>query len=658
MMLLGKKEGKEVDKKIVDTIRGLGIDIINSAKSGHPGIVLGAAPILTTIYANHLKFNASDDKWVNRDRFVMSAGHGSALLYATLFSAGFDISLDDLKAFRKLDSITPGHPEYGVTKGVDVSTGPLGQGIATSVGIAIAEAHLKDYFGKNIINHYTYVLCGDGDLMEGISYEATSLAGKLNLNKLIVLYDSNDITLDGKLETSFKENIKERFNSINWNYILVSDGEDTASISAAIDKAKNSDKPTIIEVKTTIGKYSKNEGTSEVHGSPLDEEDIKAIKEKLELRDIPFGASSEIIDSFKELINVRQNKAYEKWQKDVNKLDETKKQELENLNNFKEKIKVKDIFYEMPSDRLDSTRVASGKIINSIAEHYKFLIGGSADTSKSTNTRIKNTENFSSNEPSGRNINFGVREHAMGAIANGLALGGLTPFVSTFLPFFDYLKPALRLSALMDLPVIYVFTHDSISVGEDGPTHQAIEQLISLRSVPNLDVYRPGDANEVVGTYNAILETRKPSAVILGRNKVQIQETTSSKEVIKGGYIVKHEQGDLAAVIISTGEELELAIELYDRLLSNGIKVRIVSMPSIERFEEQKEDYKELILPKNVKTFVIEASSSYSWHKYVESKEYLFTIDEFGASGKREDVMKKYGFTVEAIEKKIENMLK
>ncbi len=657
-MLLGKKEDNSIDKKIVDTIRGLGIDIIDYAKSGHPGIALGAAPIIATVYGNQLKFNVNDEKWINRDRFIMSAGHGSALLYSTLFAAGFNITMDDLKSFRKLDSITPGHPEYGITPGVDMSTGPLGQGIASAVGIAIGEAYLRDYFGKDIINYYTYVLCGDGDLMEGISYEATSLAGKLGLDKLIVLYDSNDITLDGRLDSSFKEDMKMRFNSINWNYILVENGEDTNAIDMAIEKAKVSDKPTLIEIKTVIGKYSRNEGTNTVHGAPLETEDIIDIKNKLGLRDIPFGVSNDSIEAFRELINERYDNSYEVWKKKVDNLNEEKKKDLESLLNNKLPIKLKDIYYELPEDGMDSTRVASGKIINSIAEKYNFLIGGSADTSKSTNARIKNTKDFSSEEPSGRNINFGIREHAMGAIANGLALTGLTPFVSTFLPFFDYLKPAVRMSALMNLPVIYVFTHDSISVGEDGPTHEAIEQLVSLRSIPNLDVYRPADSNEVVGTYKTIFETRKPSAVILGRNKVIIQDTTSSKEVTHGAYIVKQEQGKLSGIIIATGEEMEIAIELYDRLLSKGIKLRIVSMPSIERFEQEDVEYRKSILPLNAKTFVIEASSSYSWHKYVDEQSHLFTIDKFGASGNREAVLKKYGFDVDTIEKKLEEILK
>lgn len=656
--VLEKKEEPNDLKKIVDNIRVLGIDMINESKSGHPGIVLGAAPIISTLYANHIKVDVKNDKWINRDRFVMSAGHGSALLYSTLFMAGYDIPFEELKKFRQLDSITPGHPEYGITKGVDVSTGPLGEGLATSVGMAISECYLRQHFGKDIINYYTYVLCGDGDLMEGISYEACSLAGLLELNKLIVLYDSNNVTLDGALKTSFNENIKTRFESMNWNYILVSDGENTDSIDDAITKAKSSQsKPTLIEIKTTIGKYSKNEGTSTVHGSPLDEEDIIAIKNKLGLREVPFAISLDAQTLLQEKITSRNSKFIEDWNSKYNSLEKEELKELDSLINNKKPIKLKDIYYSFPDDGKDATRNVSGKIINSIANTYPFLIGGSADVSKSTTARINNTLDFSSNTPGGRNINFGIRENAMAAIANGMALSNLTPFVSTFFSFSDYLKPGLRMSALMDLPVIYVFTHDSISVGEDGPTHQPVEQLVALRSVPNFDTYRPADANEVIGAYKAILELRKPAAIVLGRNKVAIQESTSSSEVIKGAYIVKKELKKLEAIIITSGEELELAMKIYDNLLEKGYGIRLVSMPSMSRFEANDVEYKEEILPKGAKTFVIEASSSMSWYKYVQDDNYLFTINSFGASGKKDDVFKKYGLTVENIQPKIEKIL-
>lgn len=658
--MASKKEEDTNLKKIIDNIRVLGIDMINEAKSGHPGIVLGAAPIIATLYANHMKIDIENDKWVDRDRFVMSSGHGSALLYATLFMAGFDIPFDEIKKFRTLDSLTPGHPEYGVTKGVDVTTGPLGEGFATSVGMAISECYLRQYFGKDVINHYTYVLCGDGDLMEGVSYEASSIAGNLGLNKLIVFYDSNNVTLDGALKTTFDENIKERFESMNWNYILVSDSEDLESINEAIEKAKSdtNDKPTLIEIKTTIGKYSKNQGTSLVHGSPLDEEDIVSIKTTLGLREVPFAISLEAKDAMRERICERNKDCIAAWNENILSMDENLRRDFDLYMNNKLPIKISNINYVYPMDGKDSTRNVSGKVINSVAETYPFLLGGSADVSKSTMARINNTLDFSASTPNGRNINFGVRENAMASIANGMALSNITPFVSTFFAFSDFLKPGIRLSALMDLPVIYVFSHDSISVGEDGPTHEPVEQLAALRCMPNFDVYRPADANETIGAYKAILELRKPAAIVLGRNKVTIDENTSSSDVIKGAYIVRKEKKDLEAVIISSGEEVELAIKVYDALLEKGYSVRVVSMPSMSRFEKNEESYKREILPASVKTFVIEASSSLSWYKYVKNDDYLFTIDTFGASGKREDVLRKYGFTANKITRDIEKLLK
>ena len=658
--MASKKEEDTNLKKIIDNIRVLGIDMINEAKSGHPGIVLGAAPIIATLYANHMKIDIENDKWVDRDRFVMSSGHGSALLYATLFMAGFDIPFDEIKKFRTLDSLTPGHPEYGVTKGVDVTTGPLGEGFATSVGMAISECYLRQYFGKDIINHYTYVLCGDGDLMEGVSYEASSIAGNLGLNKLIVFYDSNNVTLDGALKTSFDENIKERFESMNWNYILVSDSEDLDSINEAIEKAKSdtNDKPTLIEIKTTIGKYSKNQGTSLVHGSPLDEDDIVSIKNTLGLREVPFAISLEAKDAMRERICERNKDCITAWNEKILSMDENLRRDFDLYMNNKLPVKISNINYVYPTDGKDSTRNVSGKIINSVAETYPFLLGGSADVSKSTMARINNTLDFSASTPNGRNINFGVRENALASIANGMALSNITPFVSTFFAFSDFLKPGIRLSALMDLPVIYVFSHDSISVGEDGPTHEPVEQLAALRCMPNFDVYRPADANETIGAYKAVLELRKPAAIVLGRNKVTIDENTSSSDVIKGAYIVRKEKKDLEAVIISSGEEVELAIKVYDALLEKGYSVRVVSMPSMSRFEKNEESYKREILPASVKTFVIEASSSLSWYKYVKNDDYLFTIDTFGASGKRDDILRKYGFTVNKITKDIEKLLK
>lgn len=648
-MLIKKKDVNPLDKKVVDNIRGLGIDMISEAGSGHPGIVLGAAPIIATLYQNHLKIDTNNPNWINRDRFVMSAGHGSALLYATLHMAGYNITLDDLKKFRKLDSITPGHPEL-ITPGVDCATGPLGQGIANAVGMAIGEKYLSSLLKDGVIDFNTYALCGDGDLMEGISYEALSLAGKLKLNKLILLYDSNGISLDGDTTTTFTDNIKLRFESIGWNVITVSDPEDLTLVNDAFIKAKTSDLPTIIEFKTTIGKYSRLEGTKAVHGSILDGEDVKEIKEKLELRDIPFQISSEASTYFSENISTRCNAEIEEWMGRISSLSEEDKEILNELDNSKKSVKLKDLYYDIPEDNREATRVTSGKILNAIAKSYKLLIGGSADVASSTYAKLNDYED--------RTINFGVREHAMGGIANGLALVGLTPFVSTFLSFSDYLKPAIRMSAMMNLPVIYVFTHDSITVGEDGPTHQPVEQLISLRSIPNLNVYRPIDANEVLGSYKSIFDTREPSVIVLSRNKVNILDSTKVGEVKNGAYILKEELKRLDAILISSGEDAELTLEVANLLTEKGIDTRVVSMPSIERFKKMGKEYIDNILPDKSKTFVIEASSPYSWYQFVSDESHLFTMNTFGSSGNYKDVLNKYNFDAKYIENKIEELLK
>lgn len=648
-MLIKKKDANPLDKKVVDNIRGLGIDMISEAGSGHPGIVLGAAPIIATLYQNHLKIDTNNPNWINRDRFVMSAGHGSALLYATLHMAGYNITLDDLKKFRKLDSITPGHPEL-ITQGVDCATGPLGQGIANAVGMAIGEKYLSSLLKDGVIDFNTYALCGDGDLMEGISYEALSLAGKLKLNKLILLYDSNGISLDGDTNTTFTDNIKLRFESIGWNVITVSDPEDLTLVNDAFIKAKTSDLPTIIEFKTTIGKYSRLEGTKAVHGSILDSEDVKEIKEKLGLRDIPFQISSEASTYFSENISTRCNAEIEEWMGKISSLSEEDKEILNELDNPKKSVKLKDLYYDIPDDNCEATRVTSGKILNAIAKSYKLLIGGSADVASSTYAKLNDYED--------RTINFGVREHAMGGIANGLALVGLTPFVSTFLSFSDYLKPAIRMSAMMNLPVIYVFTHDSITVGEDGPTHQPVEQLISLRSIPNLNVYRPIDANEVLGSYKSIFDTREPSVIVLSRNKVNILDSTKVGEVKNGAYILKEELKRLDAILISSGEDAELTLEVANLLTEKGIDTRVVSMPSIERFKKMGKEYIDNILPDKSKTFVIEASSPYSWYQFVSDESHLFTMNTFGSSGNYKDVLNKYNFDAKYIENKIEELLK
>ncbi len=663
-MLSPKRDESEInEEKIVDQIRSLGIDMISEAKSGHPGIVLGAAPILYSLYAHHLKIDLNNPNFFNRDRFVMSAGHGSALLYATLYMAGYSLTLDDLKAFRQIDSKTPGHPEYKTTPGVEVTTGPLGQGFATAVGIAMAERSLAARFNKGrkeIIDFNTYVLCGDGDLMEGVSYEAASLAGTLKLNKLIVLYDSNDICLDGSTSQCFTENVAMRFIAQGWNVITVPDGNNIASITKAIEDAKNSsDKPTLIEVKTTIGKYSKLEGTNLVHGSPLEKEDITAIKEKMQIRDIPFTISQITMDDFQMFIRKRCKNLTEKFEKKVEGLEEEDKNALLSFIHGEKTFDIKDVVYEAPEDRVESTRVTSGKILSSVVPMFPSIIGGSADLFSATKTYVSEVGDFTSDNYQGRNIFFGVRENAMGAILNGFALCGYHPYGSTFLSFSDYLKPSIRLSCMMDLPVTYIFTHDSISVGPDGATHQPVEQLAGLRSTPNLEVFRPADANEVIGVYRTIFEKESgPSVIALSRNTVPILETTKINEVSKGGYIVFDSERKLSGILIATGEEVHLAIEVALRLQSKGLDIRVVSMPCIKRFEEQDQEYIDSILPVEIRKIVIEASSSMSWNNIVFNKKYLITLDEFGASGKKDDVYKKYGFDVDSLEEKVEDLLK
>lgn len=658
--MIGIKDISEINQqKIVDQIRCLGLDMIKEANSGHSGIVLGAAPILYTLYAHHMNIDPENPNYFNRDRFVMSAGHGSALLYATLYMAGYPIRLDDLKRFRQIDSITPGHPEYGVTPGVDCTTGPLGEGIATAVGMAMAEANLRTRY-KGIIDHYTYVLCGDGDLMEGISYEACSLAGTQKLNKLIVLYDSNNICLDGKTSDSFNENIAMRFISQGWNVITVEDGNNYELISKAIEEAKKQDeKPTLIEVKTTIGKYSKLEGTNKVHGAVLDDDDITSIKEKLDIRDIPFAVSQNIMDEFQWIINKRCHNLNEKFNNKLEGLDEEIRNELNYFMNDDKAIKVKELFYDAPEEKKEATRVTSYKLLNAIVKDKPYLIGGSADLFGANKTYIEDGGNFNRDNYLGKNIYYGVRENAMGAISNGLALCGFRPYLSTFMAFSDYLKPSLRLSCLMNLPNIFIFTHDSISVGEDGPTHQPIEQLLTLRAMPNLDVFRPADANEVIGTYKAVFEKQSgPSVISLSRNTVPILEETKANEVEKGGYIALETRNKPVGIIMSSGEELHLALEVAKRLMVKGIEVRVVSIPNLGRFLRQDAEYIENVLPVEVRKIAIEAVSSMSWNKLIYNSKYLITLDEFGSSGKKDDVYKKYGFDVDTLEEKIEELLK
>ena len=662
MRLVKNNDNPINENKIINQIRALGIDMINEAKSGHPGIVLGAAPIIYTLYANHLRFDRDNPNYFNRDRFIMSAGHGSALLYSTLFMAGFDLEIDDLKKFRQINSKTPGHPELGITPGVDMTTGPLGQGFATAVGIAIAEAHLEaryNNFSKSLFDFNTYVLCGDGDLEEGISYEAASLAGTLGLNKLIVLYDSNDTQLDSNTDIVFTEDIKMRFEACNWNYMKVIDGEDYASISKTIDEAKKSTKPTIIEIKTKIGKFSKNEGKNIVHGGPLEKDDITSIKNKLNIRDVSFNVSNDTIEDFQYLITKRCDSLSEKFNEKLENLNDDIKNEIIYLMSDNKKLDFKDLIYDKPEEKEEALTITSGKVLNELSKLNQSIIGGSADVFRATKTLIEKEDIFSSKNYKGRNIYFGVREHAMGAILNGLAITGYRPYGATFLTFSNYLMPAIRMGAMLKLPITYIFTHDSISLGEDGPTHQPIEQLAQLRTIPNLEVFRPCDANEVIGVYKTVMrKENSPTVISLSKNVLPILEETNSNEVEKGGYIVRNNLRKLDGIIISSGEEVHLAIEIAKRLNIKGFDIRVVSMPSISRFLNNNKDYIEEILPVGIRKIVIEASSKMPWNEIVFNKKYLITLDNYGKSGKKDDVYKEFGFDIDSLETKVENLLK
>ena len=649
---------KKLEEKIIGEIKSLGLDMIEEAGSGHPGIVLGAAPILYTLFLKHLRFTPEVPDFYNRDRFIMSAGHGSSLLYSVLYFAGYDISLDELKSFRKLNSKTPGHPEYMKTPGVEMTTGPLGQGFATAVGCAIAEKHTASLINnkEKVIDYNIYCLCGDGDLMEGVSYEAASLAGSLKLNNLIVLYDSNKVTLDGKTENVFDEDIAARFESMNWNVLFTSDSVE--DINNALIKAKSADKPTLIEVITTIGKGSLLAGSNKVHSGPLGEEEVSEIKTSLGVRDIPFTISNEAVEKFRNYIKERNKDLIVDFDTKLETLESDEVSLLNKLMDKDKSIKLTSLDYNKPDDNEELLRISAKKVLNSYATISPLIIGGNADVSSSTKMYLNELSPFSKDNYKGRNINFGVREHAMAAIANGLALAGYRPFVSTFLSFSDYLKPALRLSALMNLPVTYIFTHDSISIGQDGPTHQPVEQLVSLRATPNLEVFRPADSNEVIGSFKTIFENNKPSCLILGRDKIKILETTSISATSKGAYIVHNEERKLDGIIIATGEEVTLALSVMKLLKEKGYDLRVISMPSIERYNLLTAEEKEELFPVGAKKFVIEKGSSYSWYSFVYKDSYLFTLDKFGTSGTKEEVDSFYGFTKEEISLKIEALLK
>lgn len=643
-----------MDNNVVAYIKSLSIDMINKAGYGHPGIALSAAPIIYTVYAKHMNINPKNPNWINRDRFVMSAGHGSALLYSTLYMAGF-LSMGDLKDFRKIDSRTPGHPELGVTPGVDMSSGPLGNGLASAVGMAIAGKKLNANF-KELIDYYTYVLCSDGDLMEGISYEAASLAGTLKLNNLIVLYDSNNISLDGSTKYTFTENVRERFEALGWYTILVDSKNKVTDIDKAIKKAKKSMLPTFIEIKTILGEGPLLENTNKIHGKPLSKEDIINLKKKLNVNETPFSVDKELLDYSRKQISDRSGKKYNEWMKKYNDYV------LENPNNPLEIFINKAYDFDL-NDKIisikkrESLRDANGRVMNALAKRTDLLFGGSADLFESTKTYLEEKENFSKNNYNGFNIWFGVREHAMSAILNGIAEAGYMPFGSTFLVFADYMRPGIRMSALMNLPVTYIFTHDSISIGSDGPTHQPIEQLASLRMIPNLTVYRPADIKEVLGAWKCIFEQKKPSALILSKSETYTLRDTDMEKVKYGAYIVLKERKKIDAILLATGSEVETAIMVALALEKEGKDIRVVSMPSMTLFKNVGAKYRNEILPVGKKVIVIEAGSSFGLRDFVSNSRYLITLNSFGKSGTSNEVLDQMDFSLEKIIERVRKLL-
>lgn len=664
---------EKIDALAINTIRTLSIDTIEKANSGHPGMPMGAAPMAYTLWTQFMNHNPKNPNWFNRDRFVLSAGHGSALLYSLLHLSGYDLSLDDLKNFRQWGSKTPGHPEYGHTAGVDATTGPLGQGISMAVGMAMAERHLADTYNRDsyqVVDHYTYSICGDGDLMEGVSAEAASLAGHLQLGRLVVLYDSNDISLDGDLNKSFSESVALRFEAYGWQYLRVDDGNDIQAIAKAIKDAKvDENRPTLIEVKTVIGYGSPNRsGKSAVHGAPLGADELKLTKDAYNWTfEEDFYVPSEVYNRFSKTVVQAGSQKEETWTDLFEKYKEAYPELGKRLEAaIKGELPVgwdQDIpVYE--EGKTLASRASSGEVLNKIAQKVPFFIGGSADLAGSNNTMIKGASDLVPGEYNGRNIWFGVREFAMGAALNGMTLhGGLKVFGGTFFVFSDYLRPAIRLAALMKLPVTYVFTHDSIAVGEDGPTHEPIEQLASLRAMPNLGVIRPADGNETAAAWRLAVESKdQPTALILTRQGLPTLKNTAElayEGVSKGAYIVSPASKSQAdALLLATGSEVSLAVKAQQALANEGIEVAVVSMPSWDRFEAQTKEYKQSVLnPSIKKRLAIEVASPFGWDRYTGDEGDILAINHFGASAPGGTIMKEFGFTVENIVSRLKALL-
>ena len=657
-----------IENMSVNAIRVLAADAVQKANSGHPGLPLGAAAIGYELWANHMNHNPKNPNWENRDRFILSGGHGSTLLYSLLHLFGYGLTLDDIKNFRQWGSKTPGHPEYGVTTGVEASTGPLGAGMAMAVGMAMAEAHLAAKFNKEgypVVDHYTYVLGGDGCMMEGINYEAFSLAGTLKLNKLIVLYDSNRISIEGNTDIAFTEDVPARFRAMGFKVLEVKDGNNLAEIGRAIEEAKaNKEGPSFIKINTKIGFGSPKEGSADVHGAPLGVDNVISMKKNLGWpSEEPFFIPDEVYENYKAKAE-NLGKKEEEWNKLFKEYCE-KFPEMKALwDDFKDEAKAEKLLDDEDfwsyEDKADATRNLSGKVLNKLAAKLPTLFGGSADLAPSNKSYLNGAGDYSAENYGGRNVHFGVRELAMTGIGNGLVLHGLKAYVSTFFVFSDYVKPMARLASLMEIPLTFILTHDSIGVGEDGPTHEPIEQLAEFRAMPNFNVFRPADATETIAAwYSAVTSKETPTALVLTRQNLP-QLAGSSKEALKGGYVAADSSKETPdAIIIASGSEVSLSIEAKEALAKEGIDVRVVSMPCMDIFEKQPSEYKEKILPKSVRARVaVEALSEFGWGKYVGLDGKTVCLDRFGASAPADVLFKKFGFTVENVVKTVKEVVR
>ena len=649
------------EKKMIDDIRLLSLDMIDNAGSGHPGIALSAAPIMYSLFANHMVYDIEKKDWANRDRFIMSAGHGSALLYATLYAVTGDFTIDELKNFRSINSTTPGHPELNIDKRIEATTGSLGQGFATAVGMAIAEKMLEEKYNTkkiDLFNYNIYCLCSDGDLMEGVSYEAASIAGEYELNNLIVLYDANKMTLDGTLDKDYNDRIANVYASLGWDVLIVKNGDKLSEIDKAIETANRSKMPVLIIANTILGKNSAYENTNKIHGK-LDKEDLAGIREKLK-GTAPFTIDEENLLALRRGVKLRNENVYTDWYNDYETV--TKEMNEKNIDELNDIINGEDIILNLEKV-IDTEKLFLDKpmrdinfqIMNVISAFINRFVGGSADLANSTKAYLKNGGDFSVDNYKGKNISFGVRENAMGAILNGLALTNFRPFGSTFLTFADNMKPSIRFSAMMNLPVTYIFTHDSILIGQDGKTHQPIEQLGMLRSIPNLDVYRPCDYKELIGAWQLILKSGRPSALVISKNPTESYKYTSIEETALGGYVISEVKTRLDVILIASGSEVTLAMKLKHELLKNFIEARIVSMPNINEFFKQSKEYQNQVLPKGYKRMVIEFSNDPSLYRLVKNEEDIININKFGKSATPDELLTEYELDIPSIIIKIKN---